>query len=51
MIEVSHLTINYGGHLAVDDVSFTVEDGQIYGLNIDNILSILRRIALQHMVL
>lgn len=32
MIEVSHLTKKYGGHLAVDDVSFTVEDGQIYGL-------------------
>ena len=32
MIEVSHLTNKYGGHLAVDDVSFTVEDGQIYGL-------------------
>ena len=32
MIEVSHLTKKYGGHLAVDDVWFTVEDGQIYGL-------------------
>ena len=32
MIEVSHLTKKYGGHLAVDDVSVTVEDGQIYGL-------------------
>ena len=32
MIEVSHLTKKYGGHLAVDDVSFTVEDGHIYGL-------------------
>lgn len=32
MIEVSHLTKKYGGHLAVDDVSFTVDDGQIYGL-------------------
>ena len=32
MIEVSHLTKKYGGHLAADDVSFTVEDGQIYGL-------------------
>ena len=32
MIEVSHLTKKYGGHLAVDDVSFTVEDGQIYSL-------------------
>ena len=32
MIEVSHLTKKYGGYLAVDDVSFTVEDGQIYGL-------------------
>jgi ABC transporter, ATP-binding protein len=32
VIEGSHLTKKYGGHLAVDDVSFTVEDGQIYGL-------------------
>ena len=32
MIEVSHLTKQYGNHLAVDDVSFTVADGQIYGL-------------------
>ena len=32
MIEVSHLTKKYGSHLAVEDVSFTVEDGQIYGL-------------------
>ena len=32
MIEVSHLTKQYGRHLAVDDVSFTVEDGRIYGL-------------------
>ena len=32
MIEVSHLTKTYGRHLAVDDVSFTVEDGQICGL-------------------
>ena len=32
MIEVSHLTKKYGSRLAVDDVSFTVEDGRIYGL-------------------
>lgn len=32
MIEVFHLTKKYGSRLAVDDVSFTVEDGQIYGL-------------------
>ena len=32
MIEVSHLTKQYGNHLAVDDVSFTVKDGQICGL-------------------
>ena len=32
MIEVSHLTKKYGKHLAVDDLSFVVEDGQIYGL-------------------
>ena len=32
MIEVQHLTKQYGSHLAVDDLSFTVEDGCIYGL-------------------
>lgn len=32
MIEVSHLTKQYGNHLAVDNVSFTVADGQICGL-------------------
>ena len=32
MIEVSHLTKQYGNHLAVDDVSFTVAVGQICGL-------------------
>ena len=32
MIEVAHLTKQYGNHLAVDDVSFTVADGQICGL-------------------
>ena len=32
MIEVSHLTKQYGNHLAVDVVSFTVADGQICGL-------------------
>ena len=32
MIEVSHLTKQYGNHLAVDDVSFTVADGPICGL-------------------
>ena len=32
MTEVSHLTKQYGNHLAVDDVSFTVADGQICGL-------------------
>lgn len=32
MIEVSHLTKQYGNHLAVDDVSFTVADGQVCGL-------------------
>ena len=32
MIEVSHLTKQYGNHLAVDAVSFTVADGQICGL-------------------
>ena len=32
MIEVSHLTKRYGSHVAVDDISFTVDDGCIYGL-------------------
>ncbi|MCD8055491.1 MAG: ABC transporter ATP-binding protein [Clostridiales bacterium] len=31
MIEVSHLTKKYGENLAVDDISFTVEPGKIYG--------------------
>ena len=32
MIQVEHLTKRYGSHTAVDDISFTVEDGCIYGL-------------------
>lgn len=31
MIEVKNLTKRYGKHLAVDDLSFTVEKGQVYG--------------------
>ena len=31
MIEVRNLTKRYGSHLAVDHLSFTVQDGQIYG--------------------
>lgn len=31
MIEVKNLVKDYGGRLAVDHLSFTVEDGQIYG--------------------
>lgn len=31
MIEVKNLVKKYGNHLAVDDLSFTVEKGQIYG--------------------
>lgn len=31
MIEVSHLTKKYGNHVAVSDLSFTIEKGQIYG--------------------
>ena len=31
MIEVEHLTKYYGSFLAVDDVSFTIEDGHVYG--------------------
>ena len=32
MIEVSHLTREYSGRPAVSELSFTVEDGQVYGL-------------------
>lgn len=32
MIEVKNLTKVYGNHTAVEDLSFTVEDGRIYGL-------------------
>ena len=32
MIEVSHLTKRYGSHLALDDLSFTIPEGRIYGL-------------------
>ena len=31
MIEVEHLTKKYGSHLAVSDLSFQVDSGQIYG--------------------
>lgn len=31
MIEVNHLTKRYGNHIAVSDLSFTIEKGQIYG--------------------
>ncbi|WP_143319798.1 ABC transporter ATP-binding protein [Clostridium sp. HBUAS56010] len=31
MIEVRNLVKDYGGHLAVDHLNFTIEDGQIYG--------------------
>ncbi len=31
MIEVEHLTKRYGTHLAVSDLSFQIESGQIYG--------------------
>ena len=31
LIEVSHLTKRYGQHVAVDDISFTIEPGKIYG--------------------
>ena len=31
MIEIEHLTKRYGGHMAVSDLSFTVDSGQIYG--------------------
>ena len=31
MIEISHLTKKYGAHMAVDDLSLTMEPGRIYG--------------------
>ena len=31
LIEVRNLVKDYGGHLAVDHLSFTISDGQIYG--------------------
>lgn len=31
LIEVKHLTKRYGDHNAIEDLSFTVDDGQIYG--------------------
>ena len=31
VIEVNHLTKRYGKHIAVDDLSFKVEKGQIFG--------------------
>lgn len=31
MIEVKHLTKQYGDHIAVDDLSFTIKKGHIYG--------------------
>ena len=32
MIEVKNLVKRYGNHCAVDHLSFTVEDGQVFGL-------------------
>ena len=32
MIEVSHLSKNYGSHPAIRDLTFSVADGQVYGL-------------------
>ena len=32
MIQVEHLTKRYGNHFAIEDLSFTVEEGKIYGL-------------------
>lgn len=31
MIEIKNLVKKYGNHVAVDDISFTVEEGKIYG--------------------
>jgi len=32
LIEVKHLTKRYGDHLALQDVSFTMQEGRVYGL-------------------
>ncbi len=32
MLNVEHISKSYGKHLAVDDLSFTVENGEIFGL-------------------
>lgn len=32
MLEIDHLTIRFGGLVAVDDVSFTVQQGDLFGL-------------------
>ena len=32
MIKGEHLTKRYGNHYAIEDLSFTVEEGKIYGL-------------------
>lgn len=32
MIAVNHVSKKYGDFLALDDISFTIEDGHIYGL-------------------
>lgn len=31
MIQVEHLTKYYGSHLAVEDLSFEIESGHVYG--------------------
>ena len=31
MIQIEHLTKKFGEHVAVDDISFTVNDGEIVG--------------------
>ena len=31
LIEVKHLTKRYGDHTAVSDLTFSVEEGQVYG--------------------
>ena len=32
MIEVSHISKSFGSYRALDDISFTVENGSVYGL-------------------
>ena len=32
ILEIANITMRFGGITAIDDLSFAVEEGQIYGL-------------------